>query len=102
MLKDKLSRFRLIALVEGYSFLILLFIAMPVKYIGGEPILVKIVGMTHGILFLLFIAFLYECFKEYRWKSSFMGYAMLASLLPFGTFFLDKKLQKPELIKTNS
>ena len=56
--------------------------------------MVKIVGMTHGILFILFIAFLYESAKEYRWTSGFMGYAMLMSLLPFGTFFLDRKLKK--------
>lgn len=79
--------------MEGISYLLLLFIAMPVKYILGEPILVKFVGMGHGILFILFIYFLFVTSIEHKWKIQFILMAFIASLLPFGTFYLEKKLK---------
>ena len=93
MLKTNLKKFRLIALLEGISFLVLLFIAMPLKYLLGEPLLVKYVGMAHGILFILFIGLLLITAKEYKWKISFVSMAFIASLVPFGTFYLDRKLK---------
>ena len=93
MLDTNLKKFRLIALLEGLSFIILLFIAMPIKYMLGEPMAVKIVGMAHGGLFLLFIYLLFVSAKEYKWKFSFISMAFIASLLPFGTFYLEKKLK---------
>ena len=94
MLKNELERFKLIGLIEGYSYLILLFIAMPIKYMGGEPMAVKIVGMAHGILFILFILAQYQATSTYKWKFKFNAFAFLASLIPFGTFYLDKKLKR--------
>jgi len=93
LLDTNLKKFRLIALLEGLSFIILLFIAMPIKYMLGEPMAVKIVGMAHGGLFLLFIYLLFVSAKEYKWKFSFISMAFIASLLPFGTFYLEKKLK---------
>ena len=93
MLDTNLKKFRLIALLEGISFIVLLFIAMPIKYMLGEPLVVKFVGMTHGGLFLLFLYLLFVTAKEYKWKLSFISMAFIASLLPFGTFYLDKKLK---------
>ena len=93
MFKNNLKKFRLIAFMEGISYLLLLFIAMPVKYILGEPILVKFVGMGHGILFILFIYFLFVTSIEHKWKIQFILMAFIASLLPFGTFYLEKKLK---------
>ena len=93
MLDSNLKKFRLVALLEGISFIVLLFIAMPIKYILGEPLVVKFVGMAHGGLFLLFLYLLLICAKEYKWKLSFISMAFIASLLPFGTFYLDKKLK---------
>ena len=93
MLDTNLKKFRLIALLEGISFIVLLFIAMPIKYMLGEPLVVKFVGMAHGGLFLLFLYFLFVTAKEYKWKLSFISMAFIASLLPFGTFYLDKKLK---------
>jgi len=93
LLDTNLKKFRLIALLEGLSFIILLFIAMPIKYMLGEPMAVKIVGMAHGGLFLLFIYLLFASAKEYKWKFSFISMAFIASLLPFGTFYLEKKLK---------
>ena len=93
MLDSNLKKFRLIALLEGISFIVLLFIAMPIKYMLGEPIVVKFVGMAHGGLFLLFLYLLFVTAKEYKWKIPFISMAFIASLLPFGTFYLDRKLK---------
>ena len=93
MLETNLKKFRLIAFIEGMSFLTLLFIAMPIKYMLGEPIVVKFVGMAHGGLFLLFLYLLFVAAKEYKWKFSFISMAFIASLIPFGTFYLEKKLK---------
>ncbi|MGK0256306.1 MAG: integral membrane protein [Arcobacteraceae bacterium] len=93
MLENNLKRFRLIAFVEGISFLVLLFIAMPIKYLLGEPLMVKFVGMAHGGLFLIFIYLLLITAIEYKWKLSFISMAFIASLLPFGTFYLETKLK---------
>lgn len=86
------KRFLSVGKIEGYSFLVLLFIAMPLKYMADLPMSVRIAGSLHGILF---IAFMYYIFKMYQAKKLDMEncvYAFLLSLLPFGTFFLKKLL----------
>jgi len=93
LLETNLKKFRLIALLEGISFITLLFIAMPIKYILGEPIVVKFVGMAHGGLFLLFLFLLFITAKELKWNFGFISMAFIASILPFGTFYLEKKLK---------
>ena len=93
MLETNLKKFRLIAYIEGWSFLILLFIAMPIKYVLGEPLVVKFVGMAHGGLFLLFLYLLFVTAKEHKWTIPFASMAFIASLIPFGTFYLEKKLK---------
>ena len=92
-MKTNLKKFRLIAFIEGISFLVLLFIAMPIKYIMGEPIVVKYVGMAHGGLFLLFLFLLFVTARELKWNFGFISMAFIASLIPFGTFYLEKKLK---------
>lgn len=95
-----LKKFRIASYIEGLSFLTLLFIAMPIKYIGDNPIPVKIVGMTHGLLFFSFVFFLYMASSEHRWSKKFTFLAFLSSLVPFGMIFLEKKLKK--LVSTSS
>lgn len=90
---ETLNRFRLISFLEGVSFVILLFIAMPLKYFADFPLAVKVVGMGHGILFILFMIFLFESMRKHDWNMNFSGQLFIASLLPFGTFFMDKKLK---------
>lgn len=91
---SSLGKFRLVALLEGLSFLILLFIAMPLKYFWGFPLAVKYVGWIHGVLFMLYMVLLMQVWKQYQWKISKVAVAFTASLLPFGTFILDRKLKK--------
>lgn len=96
MTTSSLSRFRIIALLEGISFLILLFIAMPLKYMAGLPLMVKYVGWAHGALFILFILALIPLAIERSWSWKNVSWSFLASLLPFGTFVLDAKLLRKE------
>jgi integral membrane protein len=90
--------FRMIALTEGISFLTLLFIAMPMKYFMGMPEVVRVVGTIHGVLFLLYVGLLATLHFRQRWSVIFSLYAFLASIIPFGTFVLDKQLREKEAV----
>ena len=87
-----LGRLRLVAFLEGISFLVLLLIAMPLKYLAGQPQAVKQVGMVHGLLFVLYLFLLLQQGLERRWSVGKLGLGFLASLVPLGTFWADKKL----------
>lgn len=97
LFQTPIGRFRIIAFAEGVSFLILLCIAMPLKYFSGIPLAVKIAGMAHGIFFILFIFSLVDVKISHRWSLSKSAMAFAASLLPFGTFVLDARLLKKEM-----
>ena len=87
-----INLYRRTAVVEGVSYLILLFIAMPLKYFFNMPEAVKYFGWIHGILFLAFLLFLVVAAVKYRWGWMRIAIYLIASLLPFVPFFLDKKL----------
>ncbi|MBC5994647.1 DUF3817 domain-containing protein [Pontibacter cellulosilyticus] len=97
-MKTPISRFRLVGFYEGLSFLLLLGIAMPVKYILGYPELVKYVGWAHGVLFILYMYALLQVALVHKWSVGKIALAAVASLLPFGPFILDKKLLQNEEI----
>ena len=85
---------RITALLEGLSFLILLGIAMPLKYMYDKPEMVKIVGMAHGVLFITYILLVIIVREKLNWNYKQTFIALIASVLPFGTFYADKKLFK--------
>lgn len=91
-----LSRFRWISITEGISFLILLFVAMPLKYIMDMPLAVKYVGWAHGVLFILYVYLIFPTSKKLDWtfRRTLMG--LIASVLPFGPFLFDRKIRKDE------
>jgi integral membrane protein len=91
LLKSSLGRLRIIAFLEGISYLVLLGIAMPLKYFGDNPQPVRIVGMAHGVLFVLFLLLLIQVTIERNWsfKKAVLGF--ISSLIPFGTFYADIK-----------
>jgi len=89
-----LSWFRRIAVAEGISFLVLLLIAMPLKYFAGLPKAVTVVGWAHGVLFVAFLALAFEVKSLLNKNFSWMVQAFLASLLPAGTFVLDNRMKK--------
>ncbi len=92
-----IQAFRMTALAEGSSFLLLLFVAMPMKYLMGMPKVVTVVGAIHGVLFLLYVGQLAKLRTKYQWDSSFSFYDFLASILPFGPFMFDKYLREKEV-----
>ncbi len=83
--------FKIIAFLEGISLLLLLFFAMPMKYIFDLPIYVRIVGMSHGLLFISYIILAMMIKIEESWSVKKMGIVCLASIVPFGTFYVEKK-----------
>tara|TARA_Y100001968_G_C19390060_1_gene735072 strand:+ start:1067 stop:1348 length:282 start_codon:yes stop_codon:yes gene_type:complete len=85
--------FRLIAILEGVSYILLL-IATPIKYLLGNEQYVKALGMPHGILFILYIVFAFFLQKTMRWNYKKLIVVMLASIVPFGTFYIDYKYFK--------
>jgi integral membrane protein len=87
---SELKKFRLINKIEGISFLILLFVAMPLKYFAGIPMATKIVGSIHGILVLAFLYQLFSASDEAPFSTKEMGILVLLSLIPFGSFYNDK------------
>jgi len=96
MLGNPIGRLRLIGLIEGVSFLLLLFVAMPLKYAAGMPEAVKIVGWAHGGLFVLFLVALFNASMETGWSLTKIAGAFVASVVPFGTFVLDRDLKRDE------
>ena len=86
-----IKSFRSIALLEGLSLLALLFFAMPMKYILNNEIYVKHIGMAHGILFILYIALATLLKIEQNWNFKKYVIICIASFLPFGTFYVEKK-----------
>jgi len=86
--------FRIISYLEGISYLLLLGIATPVKYISGDDSWVKLLGMPHGILFIIYIILAFMLKDEQQWKGKTFRFVLLASVLPFGTFIVDKKYLK--------
>ena len=86
--------FRKIAMIEGISFLLLLFIAMPLKYAANMPMAVTIVGSIHGALFIAFMIWMYLVYDQYNKNTGWMAKAFVASIVPFGTFVMDKQWKK--------
>ncbi|RYY55809.1 MAG: DUF3817 domain-containing protein [Chitinophagaceae bacterium] len=96
LLKSGIGRLRLLALLEGLSLLLLIFVAVPMKYVAGDRTLVTVLGPVHGALVLLY---LFNCFStavEYSWKfRQVTGRLLLACLLPFGTMYMDRIVLRP-------
>jgi integral membrane protein len=93
MLASPLARFRTISLLEGASYVALLGIAMPLKYLADQARAVTVVGAIHGGLFVLFGLALIAATRAERWSLRTMSIATLAALLPLGAFWLERRLR---------
>lgn len=94
-MKNHIKIFRKIALLEGISYLLLFAVTMPLKYLLDMPQPNYIVGLIHGLLFVVYCIYSLILFKEFEdWNYKTLGIVLIASLLPFATFILDKKLLK--------
>lgn len=95
---NSVKQLRWIGNAEGISFLVLLFIAMPLKYIFDLPMAVKVNGWVHGVLFVIYIFAVLRTAYLIKWNYLRVGIALAASLIPFATFVLDKKLKKNQML----
>lgn len=95
-MKNPIPFLRRIALIEAVSFLVLLGIAMPLKYLAGQPLAVKIVGWAHGVLFIVFGFALLRAMLIARWPLSRATVVFIAALLPFGPFVIDRRMRDYE------
>ena len=97
LLNSSIGRLRLLAILEGLSLLVLVFISLPLKYLYGITVISSVLGPIHGILFLLFIVNTINVGVEYGWKFKQTTWKVLvACLIPFGTFYIDHKILKPQ------
>jgi len=87
-----LGLLRTVGFLEGLSYIVLLGIAMPLKYYANKPEAVKHVGMVHGVLFVLFIFLISYNAIKYKWSLTKVFWSLISSLIPFGTFYADIKL----------
>lgn len=92
-MQSSLPLFRKTGIAEGISLLVLLFIAMPLKYFAGIPEAVKFTGWIHGILFIAYCWLAYVVKEEKKWPFKMLAFAFLAAFLPFGTFVFDRQLR---------
>ena len=86
--------FRIVSFLEGISYLLLLFIAVPIKYFGENEMYVKMLGMPHGLLFISYIILAIMLKNELNWNSKTFWTILAASVIPFGTFYIDRKYLK--------
>ncbi len=89
-----LGNLRTLSMVEGISLLLLLFVAMPLKYVAGLPQAVSIVGMIHGLLFMALVIMIFLVGSSRNWTKGFMVFAVLMASLPLGMLILDGRLKK--------
>ncbi|AFH61899.1 DUF3817 domain-containing protein [Paenibacillus caseinilyticus] len=93
-MRTPIGRLRVVGLLEGISFLLLLGIAMPLKYMLDLPQMVSVVGMAHGVLFVAYLLAVAHVTFVHRWSLLKVLFAVIASFLPFGTFMLDARLKR--------
>lgn len=95
-LTTSIGRLRLLGALEGISLLILLFVAVPIKYLLKDPAFVQAVGPVHGVLFLLFVLNALRVGVEQNWSFKQTTWkVLLACVVPFGTFYIDYKILRP-------
>jgi len=93
LFKTNIGRLRIIGFLEGISLLILLFVAVPMKYCFGNQSLTKTLGPIHGAIFLLFLFNALNVGVEQHWKFKATTWrVILACFIPFGTFYIDSKI----------
>jgi integral membrane protein len=93
MPRTSVGRLRAVGLLEGVSFLLLLGVAMPLKYVAGYPLAVRVVGWIHGILFIAYCYALFEAATERGWPWKKSAKFLVAALLPFGPFVTERELR---------
>ncbi|WP_456438141.1 DUF3817 domain-containing protein [Psychroserpens sp.] len=88
------NSFKVIALLEGISYILLLFVAVPIKYLADDPQYVKLLGMPHGLLFVAYIVLAVLLVAKLKWNGKTLLIVLAASIIPFGTFYVDRTYLK--------
>jgi integral membrane protein len=96
LLKTSLGRLRVVGWGEGVSFLVLLGVAMPLKYFAGWPLAVRVVGMAHGVLFILYVIAAIQAALKHDWHWKRTVLVLAASVLPAGPFVVDAKILREQ------
>ncbi len=86
-----INTFRVISILEGLSYILLLFIAVPIKYLSNDELYVKILGMPHGLLFMAYILLAFILKPDMKWSNKEFSFVLAASVIPFGTFYIERK-----------
>lgn len=94
MFKTPLGWLRAIALTEGVSFVVLLCIAMPLKYLANIPEAVAVAGQVHGWLFVLYVVMVFALWRTLNWSYQKLAVALIAAVVPLGTFFFEARLRR--------
>lgn len=94
--------FKYLAIAEGYSFLLILFATMPMKYLGGLLLPNKIMGMAHGFLFLAYVVLAIIVAQQLRWNFKKTAITVLMSVVPFGTFWMERAYLSDEVVSPSS
>lgn len=89
-----IKSFKIIAFLEGVSYLLLLFVAVPIKYMAGQEYLVKMLGMPHGLLFVAYLIMAFLLKDDMKWDTKNLLIVLVCSILPFGTFWMERKYLK--------
>ena len=95
-MKTPLDRLRAIGPWEGGSFLLLLGVAMPLKYLAGMPLAVRVVGLAHGVLFVLYVLATIQAATEHDWPWKRTALVLLAAVLPAGPFVVEARILRPQ------
>lgn len=90
------ARLRAVTFLEGISYVLLLFVAMPLKYWAGYPLAVRVTGLAHGVLFVSLAWLTWSTMRKRRKPLSFGVRIGVAALIPFATFFLDGELARED------
>ncbi len=85
------NTFRVVSILEGVSYILLLFIATPIKYLAQDETYVKLLGMPHGLLFVAYLVLAFLIKDKLNWDRKTFLIVLAASIIPFGTFYIDKK-----------
>jgi len=93
------KQFHIIGIFEGISYLLLLGIAMPLKYIWDFPYAVQYIGWAHGLLFMIYLVMALRCYVVLKWSFKWLFLAGIASILPFGPFWFHRKIESESNLK---
>jgi integral membrane protein len=86
--------FEVVAFLEGLSFLVLLGVAMPLKYLGGVALATRVVGLFHGLAFLAYVVVVVDALATKAWPNRTVALGLLAAFLPAGTFVFVSHVRK--------